>query len=85
MPDLVRSDLMAMGKTFSDAAGGGRQGDEERVEQSEQEESGVVLLLVVGAVVAVPAGEGRRRASCWQRSVREMSFSLRRWCLWRTR
>ena len=42
-------------------------------------------LLVVGAVVAVPAGEGRRWMSCWQRSVREMSLSVRRWCLWQTR
>ena len=41
-------------------------------------------LLVVGAVVAVPAGEERRRVSCWQRSVREMSSSVRRWRFWRT-
>ena len=43
-----------------------------------------MLLLVVGAVVTVPAGEGRRRLS-WQRSVRAMSLSVRRWRLWRTR
>ena len=41
-------------------------------------------LLMVGAVVAVPAGEGRRRVSCWQRSVREMSLSVRQWLFWQT-
>ena len=65
---------MASGKTFGDAGGGGRQGDEE---QPEQGESGVVLLLVVGAEVAVPVGGGHSQASCWQRSMREMSLIVR--------
>ena len=41
-------------------------------------------LQMVGAVVAVPAGEERRGVSSRQRSVREMSSSVRRWCFWRT-
>ena len=41
-------------------------------------------LLVVVVVVAVPAGEECGGVSSWQRSVREMSLSVRCWCFWRT-
>ena len=41
-------------------------------------------LLVEGAVVAFPAGEERRGVSSWQRSVREMSSSVRCRRFWRT-
>ena len=70
-----------MGKTFGDAGGGGRQGNEEWVEPSEQGESGVTSLLVVGADVSVSVSGGHSRASCWQRSLREMSLIVRRWRL----
>ena len=38
--------------------------------------------LLVGAGVAVPAGEGRQRVSCWQSSVREILLSVQHWRLW---
>ena len=41
-------------------------------------------LLVEEAAVAVPAGEERRGVSSWQRSLREMSLSVRCWRFWRT-
>ena len=40
MPDPIRSDLTAMGKTFGDAGGGGRQGDEERSERQGEDGDG---------------------------------------------
>ena len=42
-------------------------------------------LLVVRAGVAVSVGEGRRRVSCWQGTVREMLLSVRRRRRWRGR
>ena len=57
-----------------DTGGGGRQGDEE---QPEKGEAGVVWLLVVEGEVDVPVGGGHSRASCWQRSLREMSLIVR--------
>ena len=66
-----------MGNFFGDAGGGGHQGDEEWVETSEQGEPGVTSLLVVGADVSVSVSGGHSRASCWQRSLREMSLIVR--------